>query len=81
MFYIYIIKSQIKNWKYIGCTDDIPQRLRLHNSGATKSTKPYRPLELIYSEEYATKTEALVRERFLKKNYKAREEIYNKLNL
>ena len=51
----------------------------MHNSGATKSTKPHRPLIVIYSESFSTKTEALKREIFLKKNYKAREEIYDRI--
>jgi len=79
MYYVYIIQSSVRNWKYIGSTDNISRRLILHNSGATKSTKPYRPLRLIYSESFETKTEALKRETFLKKNFKAREEIYSKL--
>lgn len=81
MYYVYIIKSLIKDWKYTGSTEDIPKRLVLHNSGATQSTKPFRPFEVIHSEVFATKTEALRRERFLKKNFKAREEIYKKLGL
>ena len=81
MHFVYIIKSLVKDWKYIGSTDNISARLKSHNSGTTKSTKPHRPLELIYSETFVTKTEALKRERFLKKNFKAREEIYKKLLL
>jgi putative endonuclease len=76
MFYVYIIQSTVKNWKYIGVTEDIQKRLLLHNSGATKSTKPYRPLKLIYSELFNTKQEAIKKEIFLKKNFKAREAIY-----
>lgn len=79
MYYVYIIQSLVKNWKYIGSTDNMARRLMMHNSGTTKSTKPYRPLKLIYSESFNTKTEALKREIFLKKNFKAREEIYNKI--
>jgi putative endonuclease len=81
MHYVYIVQSQIKNWKYIGVTEDLEKRLLLHNSGATKSTKPYRPLKLIYTEEFTSKTEALRRELFLKKNFKAREAIYKSLEL
>ncbi len=81
MHYVYIIQSLAKNWKYIGSTDNIGRRLMMHNSGATKSTKAHRPLKLLYSESFDTKTEALKREIFLKKNFKAREEIYNKIQL
>ncbi len=81
MYYVYILQSTQKNWKYIGCTGNIESRLALHNYGATKSTKAYRPLKLIYKEEYHTITEARKRENFLKKNFKAREEIYKKLGI
>ena len=81
MFHLYIIQSTIKNWKYIGVTENIEKRLLLHNSGATKSSKPCRPLKVIYSEAYNTKTEALIRERHLKKNFKAREAIYISLGM
>lgn len=81
MFYVYIIQGAVKNWKYIGVTENVQKRLELHNSGATRSTKPLRPLRIIHSESFATKVEALIRERFLKKNFKAREEIYKRLGI
>ena len=81
MYQLYIIQSLAKDWKYIGSTENIHRRLVLHNSGATKSTKPHRPFKVIYTESFLTKTEALIRERFLKKNFKAREEIYKRLGI
>ena len=38
-----------------------------HNAGATPSTKPGRPWIIVYSEAFATKTEALQREKYIKK--------------
>ena len=81
MHYLYIIQSLVKNWKYIGVTEDLEKRLALHNSGATRSAKPYRPLKIIYHEAYNNKAEALIREHCLKKNFKAREEIYKSLGI
>ena len=78
VYFVYIIQSLKKDWKYIGSTNSIEKRLLFHNSGITKSTKPYRPLKLIYSESFETLTEARKRENFLKKNFKAREAIYKK---
>ena len=67
MFSIYVIQS-IKHWKYyIGYSEDIHKRLQYHNLWKVKSTKPYTPYKIIYSEEYKTKTEALKREKELKK--------------
>ncbi len=80
MYYLYIIQSQIKKWKYIGITNNPKQRVSQHNAGMTRSTKGYRPFTLVYSEEYKTKTEARKREIYLKKNYKARESLYNTIH-
>ena len=63
---VYIIKSSKDNKRYIGCTKNILRRLDEHNSGLVKSTRNRRPLELIYSEEYGNKADALARERFFK---------------
>ncbi|MFA9391717.1 MAG: GIY-YIG nuclease family protein, partial [Prolixibacteraceae bacterium] len=50
-----------------GSCVDIQKRLQRHNAGATQSTKPYRPWQLVHAEEYATKTEALIRENYIKR--------------
>ncbi|MBD3281292.1 GIY-YIG nuclease family protein [Candidatus Uhrbacteria bacterium] len=68
----YIIFSQAYSRYYIGSTKDIGKRLKKHNSGATKSTKPYRPWVLIYLEKFQTKSEAYIREKELK-SYKGGE--------
>ena len=66
-YYTYIIKSKIKNTHYIGSTSNLEQRIRLHNEGKTKSTKAYIPWEIVYYEEYNTKSEAIKREYVLKR--------------
>jgi putative endonuclease len=47
-------------------TSDLNRRLKEHNSGKVKSTKNRRPLELIYTEEFISKQDALNRETFFK---------------
>ncbi|MBU2585053.1 MAG: GIY-YIG nuclease family protein, partial [Bacteroidetes bacterium] len=37
MWYVYIIKSIIKDFIYIGSTNDLKTRLEEHNSGLSKS--------------------------------------------
>ena len=65
---IYIIKSTSRPEKiYIGTTNDIKRRISDHNQGNTRSTRYFTPWILIYHEKYATKKEALSRERQLKK--------------
>jgi putative endonuclease len=58
MFTVYAFKSKIKNYIYVGMTQNLGNRIRRHNNGFEKTTKPYKPFELIYSESYQTRTEA-----------------------
>ncbi|MDO8555310.1 MAG: GIY-YIG nuclease family protein [bacterium] len=67
MFYVYVLKSIKNNKRYVGSTKLRPEeRLKEHNTGTNRFTKGNRPLELIYSEEYTSKTDARKREIFLK---------------
>jgi len=52
MITVYAIKSQKKDWIYVGQTDNLERRLKEHNSGFNKSTKPYFPFELIFQEKF-----------------------------
>ena len=52
MFYVYILRSKQNGRYYIGYSKDVEDRLARHNAGHTQSTKPYRPWELVYTEEY-----------------------------
>ncbi len=72
-YYLYILLNHTKQHWYIGSTDDLigstddlVDRLRRHNAGQSKSTKPYRPWGIVYTEPYATRSEAVKREMFLK---------------
>jgi putative endonuclease len=66
MFYTYVLKSLSTGRHYYGSTSDIKKRLKYHNSGKVRSTKAYRPWEIIYYEIFETKTEAMKRELFFK---------------
>ena len=65
-YYVYVLESIEFNRKYIGFTRNIERRLNQHNSGRTKSTKPYLPWKMLFYEEYHNKEKALIREKFLK---------------
>ncbi|MCX7616265.1 MAG: GIY-YIG nuclease family protein [Patescibacteria group bacterium] len=65
-YFVYFLKSESTGRFYIGCTRDIDKRLRYHNSGKNKSTKPYRPWKLIYFESYDSIKDAYRREWYLK---------------
>ena len=81
MHYLYVLKSAIKDRHYIGITEDTDKRLRKHNAGDVRSTKPYRPWKLLYTETYDDKTSARKRELFLKKTARARTELFEQLRL
>ena len=65
--YVYILYSERFGRYYVGSCQNIEERLLRHNAGATTSTKAYRPWQLVYSEKYETKTEAIKREFEIKK--------------
>ena len=66
MYYVYAISSRVKNYTYVGFTNNLERRISEHNSGYNVSTKSYRPYKLIYVEAVETSKEAREREKFLK---------------
>ena len=67
MYYFYIIYSEKSDKYYYGSSNNPEVRIKLHNAGATRSTKSGIPWELIYIEPYPTKSEAIRREKELKR--------------
>jgi putative endonuclease len=67
-YYVYVLRNLLKNFIYIGYSEDLKQRIISHNKGENKSTKPYIPLELIHYEAYRNITDAKRREKYLKGN-------------
>jgi putative endonuclease len=66
MFFLYILKSTQYHRNYTGVTNSVEKRLMVHNSGGSKSTKPWRPWIVVYTEQFSTLSEAKKREWFLK---------------
>jgi len=67
-YYVYILYSKSKNYIYIGYSTNLKQRLKHHNDGYSKATKPYVPLQLIHYEAYRNMKDAKRREKYLKTN-------------
>ena len=67
-YYVYVLHSPLKNFIYIGYSEDLKQRIVSHNKGENKSTKAYIPLKLIHYEAYKNKADAKRREIYLKSN-------------
>jgi len=64
--YVYVLRSLRDERWYIGSTNDLRNRLRLHNSGAVSSTSPRRPFELVFYEAYPDEYDAKRREAYFK---------------
>lgn len=73
-FFVYILRCS-DDTLYTGYTNDLEARVKDHN-GETKKigakyTRGRRPVELVYSESFKTKSEAMSREWELKQLSKA----------
>lgn len=68
-FYTYIVKCKDHTY-YIGQTNDLEKRIKEHNGlirGGAKYTKYKSPVELVYTEEFVSRSLAMKREAVLKK--------------
>jgi putative endonuclease len=67
MFTVYVLYSPSHNKLYIGYTADIEKRMASHNFLATKGyTIKHRPWNLVYTEVFEAKSDAMRREKELK---------------
>ena len=76
MFYVYVLRTNA-NTLYIGQTNNLEKRMVEHKSKTIKSSKyvrSFESFELVYSEKYETRSEALKREYQLKQLTKAQKE-------
>ncbi|MDA3861517.1 MAG: GIY-YIG nuclease family protein [Melioribacteraceae bacterium] len=62
---ICLISSKDKK-RYIGLTNNLERRIKEHNCGKVKSTKHRVPFELVYFENFESRNEAALREKFFK---------------
>ena len=69
MYYVYILQSLKNNKFYIGYTADVIKRLRSHNEGLNKATKPNRPYKLLFYEAFINRKDAKAREIYMKSGW------------
>ena len=75
-YYVYMLKLiGKKTITYVGYTKDIKKRISLHNSGKGAKFTRGRKWKLIYKEKFISKNKAILREYYIKKNRKLRNEI------
>lgn len=66
MYYTYILLSSKSHIFYFGSAKDLKLRIKQHNSGEVKSTKPHIPWKLIWYGAFETEKEARDFEQYLK---------------
>ena len=69
MYYVYMVRCK-DGTLYTGYSIDVKRRVLEHNGklkGGGKYTRARRPVKLVYSEVFRTKSQALSREVFIKK--------------
>ena len=80
-YFVYLIVSKLKNNKkisYVGYTNDLNKRIKLHNVGKGAKFTRGKKWNLVYYKKYDSKSIAMKQEFKLKKNYKLRKEIISK---
>lgn len=66
-FYTYVLFTE-NNTFYCGYTDDVEARFQKHCEGlAAKYTRANKPLKVVYTKEFETKSEAMKEEYRIKK--------------
>ena len=79
-YFVYLIGNnrREKLTTYVGYTNNIENRIKLHNRGKGAKFTKGRKWKLLYYEKYTSKREAILRENYIKKNRKFRNLIKNK---
>ena len=78
MYYVYVLQSKKDKGFYYGYSENLTQRFEEHSKGRVESTKPRRPLKLVYYEACINKSDALKREKYFK-SYRGRQFLQNRL--
>ena len=79
LFYVYMLKSiGVKPVTYVGYTKNLKNRIKLHNSGKGAKFTRGRKWKLIYKETVDTKSKAISKEYYIKKNRTFRNQINKK---
>ena len=66
MYFTYVLSSINRDYIYVGISDNPERRIKQHNLGYNKTTKPYKPFKVLLVEEYENRQQARKREKYLK---------------
>ena len=78
-YYVYLIVTKFKKKiiSYVGYTNNLKKRIKLHNSGKGAKFTRGRKWKLIYKEKFRSKSKAISREYYIKKNRTLRNKLKN----
>jgi Predicted endonuclease containing a URI domain len=77
-YYVYMLKSKgKKSITYVGYTNNLNKRIKLHNQGKGAKFTRGREWKLIYKECFQSKSKAISREYYIKNNRTLRNRIKN----
>ena len=77
-YYVYMLISKSdKPVSYIGYTNNLKKRIKLHNLGKGAKFTRGRKWKLIYKEKFRSKSKAISREYYIKKNKTLRNKLKN----
>ena len=77
--YIYILKSKTADKYYIGSSENPERRLEFHNTIEKGFTARDRPWEIVFTQEFTSKTDTMKVERKIK-SWKSRKMIERVIN-
>ncbi|MBI2439926.1 MAG: GIY-YIG nuclease family protein [Lentisphaerae bacterium] len=67
MYFVYFLRSLFhQKTTYVGMTEDIHERLAVHNAGGSPATQRWRPWQLIAYVAVPSKSRAVELERYFK---------------
>ena len=66
MVTVYAISSLTRPYIYVGISNQFHIRIKSHNKGQNKTTRPYAPFKLIYTKNFASRVDARTHEKYLK---------------
>ena len=74
MYFVYLLvaKNRNRTISYVGYTNNINKRLKLHNNSKGAKFTRGRKWKIIYKKSYYSKSEAMKKEHLLKKDKKKR---------
>jgi len=72
-----LISTGLKPVSYVGYTNNLKKRIKLHNSGKGAKFTRGRKWKLIYKEKFKSKSKAISREYYIKRNKTLRNKLKN----